>query len=349
MLERQLYENYRISVEQVSFIGEDVVINADGKSYLLRNSGHLPAKKIEEQMLMAEYLIYNGEPHIARPVLSQRESYISVIDGESAIIYDITSDLSQERFQTDQSAGRKLARFHLKGEAFEASHSVWNGTWYAWQDRWIKRLDQLENWYVKKQKDPYKTPGDEWFLLSFPYFLGVTENAIQMMNTIQTNNPFLIREGKGNTICHQRFHEGCWLTVDERHVGAVKVPTDFTYDHFTRDTTEYIRHLTAEPGSFNKKTKRIERFLHRYQTIKPFDGVDFQLLIARLAFPVHYFELVEEYYRTVDDERKAVLEEDLSLLFTGAEEYEHTIRFVASLFPDSKNIFVLPEWLSNKK
>lgn len=349
MLERPLYEQYRIDLKHVMNIGNDLIIDGSGEKYLIRYCSALERRKISEQFEMAQFLTYHGDPDVVLPIKTVNGHESTTIDGEEAIVYQFQGALGDDhvRSDEDQSIGRRLARFHLLGEPYEpATSSNWRETWLSWKNRWIKRLDQLENWYVRKQQDPVKSEIDEIFLLSFPYFLGITENAIQMISDLQLNDPFSIREVRGNTVCHFRFHEGCWLTLDEQRIARYKVPADFVYDHFSRDVSEYVRHICLEDLSYSKKIKRIETFLHRYQSIRPFQKLDVYLFLIRTTFPVHYFDQIEAYYRTIDQKQKALLESDITSLFMQTEEYEYLLRHLSRLF-FSRDPY-LPEWLSKR-
>ncbi|PYZ92920.1 spore coat protein YutH [Salipaludibacillus keqinensis] len=347
MLERHLYEHFRIHLEKTMHLGNDLIIDGNGKKYLLRQGSLLNDKRILEQKRMAEYLTYQQERDVVIPILSSTGKAISVVDGQEVIICELPSDqLREPSFQEEKSIARRLAQFHIRGEYFEQHLS--QGTWYSWRQRWIKRLDQLENWYVKIQHERYKRKMDELFLLSFPYFLGLTENAIQMMTDLLINDPFAIRDERGNTICHYRFHEGCWLTLDEHQVAKYKVPADFYYDHFTRDLAEYVRHIGAGDLSFRRKIKRTENFLSRYQTVRPLEMKDIHLLMARLVFPVHYLDQIEKYYRTVDEEVKAGIEDELTTLYSQTEEYETFIHSISTFFPASLSNPVIPKWVAKE-
>ncbi|WP_416147089.1 spore coat putative kinase YutH [Salipaludibacillus sp. HK11] len=347
MLERELYEHYQIDLEQALNIGDDMIIKGSGNHYLLRNIASLDKRRILEQERMTQFLMTQQEPDIITPLKSTSGHERTIIDGQEAIIYQFQDEqINRNSNETERSIGKRLARFHLRGEHFEPTSSVWQGTWLSWKNRWMKRLDQLEKWYVHKQQEHYKSEMDESFLLTFPYFLTVTENAIQMIVDTQLNDPFSIREGRGNTICHRRFYEGSWITLDEKAVARYKVPADFVYDHFSRDVAEYLRHICTETIPFAQKIKRIERFLHRYQMIRPLKNHDAILVVTRIMFPVHYFDLIEAYYRSVDERRKSVMEEDLMSLFTQAEEYETLLHHISKFFLIPNEFF--PHWLAKK-
>jgi len=327
-------------------IGNDLIIDGNKQKYLIRGCSGLEKNQISEQAKMAQFLTYHGEPNVVLPIKTINGHDTTTIDGEEAIVYQFPDESkgTHVRSSEEWSSGKKLARFHLRGEPYEPITS--RGTWLLWKNRWIKRLDQLENWYVRKQQDPIKSEFDELFLLSFPYFLGITENAIQMIGDLKLNDPFSIREVRGNTVCHFRFHEGSWLTLDEQRIAQYKVPTDFVYDHWSRDIAEYVRQICLETIPFPKKMKRIETFLQRYQTIRPFQKIDVYLILMRSVFPIHYFDQIETYYRTVDNKEKNMMVNDLRTLFMQTEEYEYLLGHLSRLFFTSDPY--LPTWLSER-
>ncbi len=69
---------------------------------------------------------------------------------------------------------------------------------------------------------------DEAFLFTFPYFMGLTENAIQYAVDARIDERSSAYEQ--GTICHRRFTERTWLVPSERG-NILKCPTDFIYDH----------------------------------------------------------------------------------------------------------------------
>ena len=94
----------------------------------------------------------------------------------------------------------------------------------------------------------FQTPEDEFermFIDSFPYYIGLTENAIQyLVDTEIDDEPM---ETDSGTVCHERF--------SKRHGGQlnnymIKNPFDWVFDHRSRDLAEWTR----------------ERYLHNYQT-----------------------------------------------------------------------------------
>lgn len=342
MLERNLYEHFGIHLDGKMHVGDDLIISSRNEMYILRAYPQSQVELLAEQFKMAEHL--KDDPNVATPLKAKGGSPLNIIDGQETVLFQVASGLSTiNQRNRERSAAKKLAQFHLNGESFLPTASRNNTTWRSWKGKWIKRLEQLESWYVKKQNDPSKNPCDMQFLLTYPYFMGMTENAIQLM---AETAPFLSPEGSGNTICHDRFYEGSWLTLNDRGMEDIKLPADFVYDHFTRDVTEYLRFIAINDQPFQKKLDRTERFLNRYHSIRNLQEWDRYFIISRLIFPAHYFDVIEEYYRSVHDETKLLLEEDFIRLVENAKEYEAFVRNVSLLFFKTNHSAFLPGWLT---
>lgn len=74
---------------------------------------------------------------------------------------------------------------------------------------------------------------DKLFIESFPYYLGLGENAIQYLaDTELDDRPLPVDSG---TICHQRFTRETWEN-------AFSLPVDFVFDHGGRDIAECLRY-----------------------------------------------------------------------------------------------------------
>ncbi len=76
-----------------------------------------------------------------------------------------------------------------------------------------------------------KNEVDEQFVETFPYYLGVAENAVQYVMDTQLDEAPM--RGDMPTICHEQFTPETW------EMG--KIPTDWVFDHASRDVAEWIR------------------------------------------------------------------------------------------------------------
>ena len=90
---------------------------------------------------------------------------------------------------------------------------------------------------------------DRLFIESFPYYLGVAENAIQyVVDTEMDDTPQLTDAA---TICQERFTPLLW-----HQTKRLKLPFDWVYDRPSRDIAEWMpyddrKRKTGSKQSFN--------------------------------------------------------------------------------------------------
>ncbi|MEK5172959.1 spore coat putative kinase YutH [Heyndrickxia sp. FSL W8-0496] len=280
----------------------------------------IPVTTIQEEQLvewyeMSEHLFAQGDRYVSRFVSSKDSKFlITVNDEDFCLLKNKYHSLPRKI-----NHGRKLAKFHHRGRSLrtELQNVSRIGQWKSF---WEKRLDQMEKvWYQNVQNHP-DHEFEYLFIDSFPYYMGLCENAIQyLVDTELDDTPQLIDAG---TICHERFNKNTW---GKNH--WIRNPFDWVYDHATRDLAEWIRDQYFR----NKRTflPDLQQFLRSYQSISPLSLFSWRLLYARLLFPLHYFECIEEYFVTGSEHRKKSLEEKLKQTLRDTEDYE---RFLGDFF-----------------
>lgn len=288
MFERNIYDSYGLFCEERFFIGDYEAFQAEGRSFLL-----LPKEELfiaEHDMLtMIDYLHSVGDETVLKPLMTSRGDYVSTIDGQSVYVCTLPSLDERETRTVDlydiTSIASELASLHQNGKLV-LGHQRETEFFGKWPYLWEARVDQLEEWYEQLLQEGPKSDVDEAFLFTFPYFLGLAENAIQYVVDATLD----VFDYDVPTICHRRFHDRTWLVLSERGHYA-KRPTEFVYDHPCRDLAEWIRAHKDELDS-------VKTFLHVYEQYEKLSTYGRCLLFARLAFPLHYFEVIEHYYRS---------------------------------------------------
>ncbi len=230
-----------------------------------------------------------------------------------------------------------MAKFHERGKTvpFKIERSSRIG---QWKQLWEKRLEQIEKVWNDLL---FQTPEDEFekmFIDSFPYYIGMTENAIQyLVDTEMDDEPNASDSG---TVCHERFSETAWGT---RYY--IKNPFDWVFDHRSRDLAEWTR----ERYFRNIQTYELElnQFFTDYQACCSVIVFFMETIFSRLLFPLHYFECIENYYITQSEQEKRVLEEKLSKILRHSMEYERFLgRFFQSAGAQVKNLKIPQlDWL----
>jgi spore coat protein YutH len=176
------------------------------------------------------------------------------------------------------------------------------------------------------------------FLESSPYYMGLTENAIAyLVNTELDDSPVTVDHG---TVCHERFSAITW---GEKMM--IKNPFEWILDHGSRDLAEWTR----ERYFHNTQTYQpdVRQFYADYQGIHRLSSFSWRLLYARMVFPLHYFECVEEYYLTTSEQAKHMLEEQFLRMLNFSNEYEGFLRDFYQLVDVPTKSIKIPEieWL----
>ena len=223
-----------------------------------------------------------------------------------------------EDYNRDELAERQLMSAHLiqqgdrhVSEFVMASHGTIGSPIKVcsrigmWKGMWERRIDQLERVWNEKLMSHPNNSFEESFVDSFPYYMAIAENAIQYLgDTEMDDQPDFMDEG---TVCYDRFSNETWTGNP-----CIKNPFDWVFDHGTRDMAEWIKQHyfanlpTHQPGALN--------------------GFSARLLFARLMFPIHYVETVEEYFAKPKEAKAFELEDSLHSFEAGSHYYEEFLR-----------------------
>lgn len=317
MLQRLLQQKYGIRAVEEYKIGQYQACQDENNVYLLIPVSHLDDNSILELEALATYLIESGDPSVFRFQKSR--------DGESILNWDskrycVIAKTSNEN-RPVKRIGRKLAKFHYRGRAvpFEIKSLSRIGMWKTY---WEQRLDQLEKVWNERLFIVPENDFERMFIESFPYYMGLAENAIQYLSdTEQDDEPSAVDSG---TICHARFTAKTWTDSF-----VMKNPFDWVFDHCARDLAEWTR------GRYFQNIKTYEPevriFFQEYKTISSLSSFSWRILYARLLFPLHYFECVEEYHITPSEQRKCQEEDKLKKYIEQSREYEEFLKGFYSL------------------
>ncbi|MFZ3590653.1 spore coat putative kinase YutH [Bacillus sp. DJP31] len=284
-------------------------------TYLVVPVSHLDTDEVEEMTQLGEFYLQKGDHHVASIVKNKRGEIINKAD-------DLLFVLLKCPYETNimvrqQSLGVELAKFHKRGKrmSFPLQHLVRIG---QWKSLWEKRLDQMEQFWLMKVRNHPSETFERLFVESFPYYVGLTENAIQyLVDTEMDDQPGEIDAG---TVCHHRFNPECWQFEQ-----FIKLPTDWVYDHPSRDLVEWVR------SSYWGQQRSGESYLqlvNEYETISPLSTFSWRLFYSRLQFPVHYFECIEAYYKTNDEEQKMIRQDELQQMLKRSSDFEKLLREV---------------------
>ncbi|WHY76709.1 spore coat protein YutH [Neobacillus sp. WH10] len=335
MLQKMLENQYGITVKEYVKLDAYDALRGNGWLYIISNPSGKEEADITELEKIAEHLRNYGDQNVPIFLPSKEGQLITTWEQNK---YCVLANRQIEE-QRNIKLGRKLAKFHERGRMvpFQIERSSRTG---QWKSLWEKRLEQMEKVW---NGILFQTPEDEFermFIDSFPYYLGLTENAIQYLVDTELDDEAL--ETDSGTVCHERFNNKTW--GPHSHY-MIKNPFDWVFDHRSRDLAEWTR----ERYFRNIQTYDVElrQFFSEYQSIAPLSSFSWRLLYSRLIFPLHYFDCIESYYITRSEQDKKVLEDRLRKILRQSSEYE---RFLAGFFQMSGapiNRMNLPqlEWL----
>lgn len=332
-MKKTIHEEYGIKVQDLEKLGHYDSFRVHQSQFLIIPVMHLDEEELYELYHFSQYMAEKREPYVANIVLTKKNHMFFEKDKARYIIIKC-SPYTQGRFT---HIGRELARFHQKARTYPYQVSKMQRIG-QWKILWEKRLDQLETFWRGKIHSHPLTKFEKMFAESFPYYLGLAENAIQyLVDTELDEEPQPIDSG---TISHLRFHSATWNPEM-----CVKIPTDWVYDHGSRDIAEYLRHLFFE--NQEELSTNGFRFLDEYDRTTPLSAFSWRLIYSRLLFPIHYFECVENYYLS-SEEDKAMFEETMREILLRSGEYELLLKSYSSMLSMKTKRILLPviEWLS---
>ncbi|UOY90980.1 spore coat protein YutH [Ectobacillus sp. JY-23] len=275
-----LYEQYGIRPSELSMLGPYQSFWVRNKVYILIPIGKRKEEELIEMKQLSDFMTEQGDVSVATFVPTVQGYYVSEMK-------EVNYCLLRAVRQTERSMneGRELGMFHLRGRLYPGEISELSRIG-EWRELWEKRLDQLEKfWYGRLTNHP-TTSFEKLFIDSFPYYLGLAENAIQYV--VDTELDAEPQVADAATICQQRFTDRLW-----HQTNRVKVPIDWVFDHPSRDLAEWVRHMYEEGEHAEEK---IMTFLGEYEAVAPLSAFGWRLLFARLLFPLQYFETIEGYY-----------------------------------------------------
>ncbi|MDQ0273063.1 spore coat putative kinase YutH [Cytobacillus purgationiresistens] len=337
MIRRLLKDKYGINADEEFRLGNYNACKKQDEVYILVPAGHMGEGEIEELDRIAEHLKTSGDRNIAHFLkTTEGKPFSEWEDARYAV-------LNNERLQLrkNEQIGRKLAKFHYRGRSvsFAVEKTSRIG---QWKKLWETRLDQMERvWNEMLFQFDGENDFDRLFLESFPYYMGLAENAIQyIVDTEYDDEPYMTDSG---TVCHVRLSSKSW--GDQYYI---KNPFDWVFDHATRDLAEWTR----EKYFHNIKTYEpdLRQFIKEYESVTPLSPFSWRLYYARILFPLHYFECVEAYYGTSSEQLRNMLKEKMEKYLQQSGDYE---RFVGNFFELSESPLQqwnipIPEWLISK-
>lgn len=273
----------------------------------------IPSANKEELLLeqgsLAQYLAYAGYRQVTVPMYTWQGEWFT--DEEQTSMGLKVQPLLQS---SGEAHGKLLAAFHESGSGYPYE-PILLSSYGQWKELWIDKLTAFETRLMETVKQ-HKRDYGELVMDSLPYIVGLSENAIQYVSES-------VRETK-----HSPHDQGS--IVFWRYANQLEKPIiwmeDLAFDHPMRDVAELVRNeLMKENGI----VAAVE-ILRSYNDIRPISTFGWRLLYARLLFPVHLFDCLEEGLATEKSEqayqRLSNTLDQQTKYETGVRELYHWIR-----------------------
>lgn len=330
-MEKWVYEQYGMRVERIERRGTHTAVWHKRERFLIVPADGRSEAEMEERQQMSRYLRTKGVGSVGELVKTTSGTYIATWDGKLMAL--VRAPLPTARFR---SLGRELAVIHEYGRSCPLPITACRRIG-QWRELWAKRIDQMEAFWANMLATGPASPFDRLFIESFPYYLGLAENAIQYVaDTELDEEPLRIDYA---AFCHERLPQAGWVEGAE-----AKLPIDWVYDHCARDLAEWVRHLYQQRGLGCQRAVR--QFFQDYGHLSPLSPFAWRLIYARLLFPLPYFECVESYYTAVDRNEQVRYEGELHRLLDGSHEYERFLASFAEIAGISERVRLpVIEWL----
>ncbi len=331
-----IYTHYGLSVENEVKAGS-VHLFKSGMQSFLYYAATGDEREMDEQYYMAHHLNEQGEPGVWLPIMNREQSILTAGPDQKPYIVCMLGSVLPDIYEP----GKALAIFHYRGRTIQTRMDQ-SSRMGKWKQMWETRIDQLEKVWRDKLLSKPQNDFEKLFIDSYPYYAGLTENAIQyLVDTELDDDPELM---DGGTICHTRYTPETW---GKNTVG--KVPKDWVFDHGARDIAEYVRMcFLDQPNTYHQG---VIRFLRQYQSIAPFSTFTAKMTYARLLLPIHYFETIETYYFIRSEGEKAKLEERLGQYTKQSSLYERMLHewYEMAGIPKGNSRMSVPEWIQSKQ
>lgn len=185
-----------------------------------------------------------------------------------------------------------------------------------WGRLWSEKVD-----YFEYQKDYIKLKYNTLYH-TLDYFIGLSENAISYFYAV--NRCFKKTMEDNLVICRRR--------IDFDDINFYN-PLNIVIDNKSRDSAEYLKYLFIN----NDYTyEMLDDFLVNLNYSK----YQYGLLIARLLFPSHYFDVYEKIVNG------GLSEKEIFPLLNRTKEYESFLRYIYKTINKNQSILQI-DWLDN--
>ncbi|MGN8645278.1 hypothetical protein ACTNEO_04175 [Gracilibacillus sp. HCP3S3_G5_1] len=254
-----------------------------------------------ELYTIATHYHQQGWTNVTCPIPNVHNQFLTSIGKEKYLLcYAIYKEDQREE-------ATKLSEFHQAGFGYPYQPSSMN-SYGKWKELWISKLDQYEAMFKQLYEQRPASPFIREFVNMFPYIIGLGENAIQYLHSVEQESRF--NESDQPSITFGRY---------QNDMKEIFILSDrFVYDHPVRDIAEKLRQymLTSEGLSSHE----CQQFLQGYVTNRTLSAFGWKLLYARLIFPIHLLDYMDQIRHKTNDSS------DIDTLIKNQSFYEENMR-----------------------
>ncbi|CQR48254.1 hypothetical protein BN1058_02608 [Paraliobacillus sp. PM-2] len=269
-----------IIYQYVEYFNGDLVKVGDREAYYVDGSYYfiIPTNELEqvhiEQGWFANHLIEQEYLRIAKPIKNINGQFITEENGQNYIVLQ-----AMKYPYESKDVPTRLATFHSIGKSY-AYMPRYISAYGEWQTLWEKKIALYEAYYRNQLEVRPVTRYQRLLIDTFPYIIGLTENAIQYLQ--ESNNETRFAGSDQGCITFQRYTN----QLDQPFIFS----NEFIYDHPVRDIAESIRPYFLKTDG----NKEAVHFLKKYEDVSPLSIFSWRLLYARLILPIHLFDFIDQ-------------------------------------------------------
>lgn len=241
--------------------------------------------------------IINNNPYIDEIVLNKNNNILTYIDNINYIL--LKSRINETN----------ISFYEIINFSYFIEKGVCN-----WRNLWINKIDYYE-YHISQNKMKYKN-----LYNSFYYYAGLCECAINLLNSVNSNNVNLY-------ISHERIKK------DTTNISFYN-PLNMTLDSKVRDVCEYFK---AQFFYCENPLYKVKEYL----SITPLTNDEAIMFFARLLYPSYYFDVYDDILRGDYNKKK------LDVIISKNQVYE---KFLEDVYFYMINIYNIPEieWIIKK-
>lgn len=290
---------YNLIPDNIRLINKYVKFNVDNTSYVLEKLERNP-EELNDIYELSNYLLqHNVLCHQIIPNINNQ--IITIINDSSYVLMKIFVDVKKNISEEDLFVFSNI--IIDKGNFNKIRRD-------NWLELWTNKIDYLE-YQVSQFGKKYMIIRD-----SFSYYIGLAENAIQFLKTV--NHNYML------CVSHIRIKKDYTLY-------DLYNPLEFIIDSRVRDYSEYFKQKYCD---LKIDYLTIENYILKSNLTLD----EIKLFFSRMMFPTMYFDLYEDI--VID----GISENELIPLITKVNDYELLIKKIYYLLFNYWRVDVI-EWL----